>query len=129
MDPWCHYATIGLGIAESIDLKDDASVDDLQTVIKRFDACSMVPDDILSKAYRNKLRVSHPDKNSDIHANEKKDLVLKAWGHLKHPTVKRNYDNGLKVMLKIRLQKQTFQELLLRNQHLTAAAKQKREQE
>ena len=123
MDPWCHYATIGLGIAESIDLKDDASVDDLQTVIKRFDACSMVPDDILSKAYKNKLRVCHPDKNSDIHANETTHLVVKAWGHLKQPTVKRNYDNEMKVMLKIRLQQRTFQELTLRNQLLTAAAK------
>ena len=130
MNPWCHYATVRLEIADFINLEDNVSVADLHTVIKRFDACCFVPDDILSKAYKQKLRVCHPDRNAgDIHANEKTDLVVKAWAELKDPTRRRNYNNEIQVMLKTRLQKLVFLELMQRNQHLAAAAKETREQQ
>ena len=64
----------------------------------------MVADNILSKAYRSKLRVVHPDKNigNEIAASKKTDLLVNAWGRLKDPTLRRLYDNEMKVKLKVR---------------------------
>ena len=90
-----------------IDLEDNASAAHLQEIIKRFDACSMVGDNILSKAYKSKMKVVHPDKNigKEIDANKTTDLLVTAWGRLKDPTLRRLYDNEMKVKLKVRTHK------------------------
>ena len=107
MPSWCLYAEIGLEIAVGIIFKINASAAHLQEIIKRFDACSMVDDNILSKAYKSKLKAVHPDKNigNEVDANVTTDLLVNAWGRLKDPTLRRLYDNGMKVKLKVRTHK------------------------
>ena len=104
MPSWCLYAEIGLEIAVGIDLEDNASAVHLQEIIKRFDACSMVGDSILSKAFKTKLKAVHPDKNigKETDATATTDLLVTAWGRLKDPTLRRLYDNEMKVKLKVR---------------------------
>ena len=64
----------------------------------------MVADNILSKAYRSKLKAVHPDKNigNEIAASKKTDLLVNAWRRLKDPSLRRLYDNEMKVKLKVR---------------------------
>ena len=74
-----------------------------QDLLKRFEECSMVADDILSKAYRTKLIAVHPDKNpgKELEANKNTDLLVNAWARLREPTVKSHYDLEMKSKLKV----------------------------
>ena len=73
----------------------------------------MVADNILSKAYRSKLKSVHPDKNigNEIAANKRTDLLVNAWGRLKDPTFRRLYDNEMKVKLKVRTHTHTHTQI------------------
>ena len=75
-----------------------------QEIIKRFDACSLVPEGVLSKAYKQQLETVHPDKNigNELAASQATDLLVKAWERLKDPTERRLYDNEMKVNLRVR---------------------------
>ena len=107
MPSWCLYAEIGLEIAVAIDLEDNASAAHLEEIIKRFDACSMVSSDILSKAFKTKLKEVHPDKNigNEVEANRTTDLLVDAWRRLNDPALRRLYDTEMKVKLKVRTHK------------------------
>ena len=69
-----------------------------QEITKRFDACTMVPENILSKAYKTKLKPVHPDKyiGNEIDANKMTNLLVNAWGRLKVPTERRLSDNDMR---------------------------------
>ena len=91
----------------AIDLEENPSAAHLEEIVKRFEACCMVPRDILSKAYKTKLMEVHPDKNigNEVEANRTTDLLVNAWGRLKDPALRRQYDTEMKVKLKVRTHK------------------------
>ena len=63
----------------------------------------MVADSVLAKAYKTKLMAVHPDKNPGNESDAKKKTVflVNAWGKLKEPTLRRLYDQEMKLKLKV----------------------------
>ena len=103
MAAWCLYAEIGLDIAVGLELGANPSTANLHDLLKCFEECSMVADNILSKAYRTKLVAVHPDKNPGhvADANRKTDLLVNAWARLREPTLRSLYDQEMKLKLKV----------------------------
>ena len=109
-EQWCFYADIGLDIAVGEELAvekelSDASQDELQEFKRVFDICTVVPESKLARAYRNKTKSVHPDKNlgNQAEANKSFQFLTSVWGTLEDTTLRRKYDKDTRLKLQVHI--------------------------
>ena len=107
---WCFYAELGLDIVVGPELAgagrvEDASQDQLRELKRVFDACTVVPENNLAKAYRNKSLSVHPDKNrgNEVEANRSFQLLTSAWDTLKDANLRRKYDSHMRMHFQVHI--------------------------
>ena len=102
---WCLYAEIGLDIAVGLELADNASQEEIQELKRVFDACTLVPESNLAKAYRTKMLSVHPDKNpgNEVEANKSVHSLTSVWDNLKDAKLRRKYDSDMRMHLQVHI--------------------------